>query len=118
MKHPARRQFHRAPARGVRISGWSGQGTAEQPRKKSNQATGHACSLSTNRRQHNSRSGTEVPRKVKIIFLGRFGRSTPAEAVQQKGRRRSKSSSVPRGDRATPAEAVVHADLDGVLVLP
>src|SRR5260370_14061345 len=31
---------------------------------------------------------------------------------------RGKSSSVPRGDRATPAEAVVHADLDGVLVLP
>src|SRR5258706_6064825 len=70
MKRPAQRRFHRALAKRARISGWSGQGTAAQPRKKSNQATRHAYSLSTNRCRHNSRLEAEVPRTAENYFFG------------------------------------------------
>src|SRR5437879_4346979 len=144
MKRPAQRRFHRAPAQGVRISGWSGQGPAAQPRKKSNLATRHACSLSTNPR----RIIADWKRKFRgrqKLFFGSPSAAAPAAVVrriskkparrpevpapdclrQQKGRREAglfslskQSSSVPRGSRATPAETIVHADLDGVLVVP
>src|SRR5260370_22337719 len=61
------------------------------------------------------------------LSLGRLERRSrrgPAYGSKKAGMKpaffpyRSKSSSVPRGDRATPAEAVVHADLDGMLVVP
>src|SRR6266849_8933800 len=126
---PAQRRPHRVQAQAVRISGSFLQGTAAQPQIKSLPATSHACSLSTNRRHHNNRLRAEVPRRSKFLFFaGKMPmRSGPSSATrdglrQQKGRLEAgllvamRILSIPRTDRTTPAEAIVHADLDGMLV--
>src|ERR1700687_4818271 len=124
MKRPAQRRFHRAPALGVRISGWSGPGTAAQPRIKSNQSPRHACSLSTNRREHNSRLRAEVPRTAKIIFWVALGggpggsrqahfkracaptKAPPAEALVDAGRPRNQGRSRALDKNSRPGEEI------------
>src|ERR1700726_4924376 len=122
MKRPAQRRSHRARGQAVRFSGWSGQGTAARPQIKSHLATRHACLMSTNRRNHNNRLPGEVPPAPKIIFaphrkLGPASRSRTKRPARSRPFGIDLSGSVTRGDRATPAEAIVDAGLDGVLVV-
>src|ERR1700730_16904386 len=125
MKRPAQRRSHRARGQAVRFSGWSGQGTAARPQIKSHLATRHACLMSTNRRNHNNRLPGEVPPAPKIIFAAHRkrgpGPAAPGSRTKRPARSRpfgtDLSGSVTRGDRATPAEAIVDAGLDGVLVV-
>src|SRR5450759_2644671 len=128
MTRPARRRFHKAPAQGVRISGRSGQGTATRLRINSNLTARHACSLSNNRQDHNSRLRAEVPRAAKIIFgtpsrppagiAPAFPRAKRPARSRPPCIDRPETASVSRGDRAAPAKAVVDAGLDGMLVIP
>src|SRR3979411_3407093 len=93
---------------------------ARRSQKKPNPTTRHACSLSTNRRGHNNRLRAQVPLTAKIIFA-RAPVGTSSRSTKKAGTRPAfpieANRSVPGGDRATPAEAVVHTDLDGMLVV-
>src|ERR1700688_3885462 len=127
MKRPAQRRSRRAQAQGVRISGRSGQGTAAQPRIKSDLTPQHACLCPPT--GCITIADCEVKfRALQKLFLSTvMGRPAAAAARSQNGKAGASrpfsvaieaTLSVAGGDRATPAEAVVHADLDGVLVVP
>src|ERR1700692_4292103 len=145
MSRPARRRLHRARAQAARISGSFGQSTVMRLQTKSLPTSKCACSLSTSRHNHNNRSVTKVSRLVKIFLscqqapaVSSAEPASPTLGNQEAQNKRPAASrplissaplpaspvlsqylirSVLGGDRAAPGETVVHADLDGVLIV-